>query len=308
MTGYFGVLSGALIGLGLVMLALSRGVHIENLKLLVFGNVPIKKPIDIPAVPRLFWPSLSALALGVIAISAPQAAKLTRQTYEWWAFTPIVNMTEEDLDRCKAGRTNFGNPFVGNPNLDHFLALIIEEYKRCARDIDYNNTGPYAEKYLSAVHEKAGAGWVAAFVSWAINESNLDQYVDVSSDSTELKANFAKRGLLNEGAPDEFLIGDIVFLRTTEDQPNSIYPTVLIAGNDVILLLVSGNNRNSGFEYGGGMVGAGALPKNDARIDSVARFKVPLTPTPERPKEGEPASENPLASAGEARPSSTPLP
>ncbi len=280
---YFGVLSAAVIAIGCVLLALSRGVHIQNLKLFVLGNVPLAKAIDIPAFPRLFWPSLAVLVIGAGLFAVPYATNLARQTFQWYAFTPITNMTQDDLAKCKKGRTNFGYPYVGNANLDHFLALVIDEYKRCARDIDFNNTGPYAEKYLSAVGEKPGAGWVAAFVSWAIKESNLDQYVEVSSESADLKANFAKKGLLIEGIPDKFLIGDIVFLRTTEDQPNSIYPTVLIAGNDEVLLLVSGNNRNSGFEYGGGMVGAGALPTNDARINSVGRFNVERRPPPELP-------------------------
>jgi hypothetical protein len=285
LTDYFGVVSGGLIGLGLILLALSRGVHIERLRLLVLGDVPITKPIDIPASPRLFWPSLAALALGVIALSTPQATKLARETYEWYAFTPIINMTEEDLAKCKAGRANIGNPSLGDPRLDHFFALVIGEYKRCARDIDFNNTGPYAEKYLKAVNEKPGEGWVAAFVSWAIKESNLDEFVDVSSDSATLKANFARSGLLIEGEPYDFKIGDIVFLHTTEDQPNAIFPTVLIGEDPTqnYLYLVSGNNRNNSFEFGGGMVAAGALRIDSSKIDSVGRFGVERRPPPASP-------------------------
>jgi len=74
----------------------------------------------------------------------------------------------------------------------------------------------------------------------------------------------------------------------------------LIAGNDNILLLVSGNNRNHGFEFGGGMVGLSPLPKDDRRIDSVGRFKVERRSP--QPKEETPAPENPLASAGEEPP------
>jgi hypothetical protein len=300
LTEYFSVLSGALIGLGLVLLALARGVHIQNLNLLVFGSVPIKKPIEIQAVPRLFWPSLAALALGILALATPPATNLARQTYAWYSFTPITNMTAQDVERCKAGRANYGDPFVGDPNLDHFLALVIGELKRCARDIDHNNTGPYAEKYLAAVNEQPGEGWVSAFVGWAIKEANLDQYVDVSGTSATLRENFLRAGLLIEGTPEEFLVGDIVFMRTIEDQPNSVFPTVLIAGNDNILLLVSGNNRNHGFEFGGGMVGLSPLPKDDRRIDSVGRFKVERRSP--QPKEETPAPENPLASAGEEPP------
>jgi hypothetical protein len=299
-TGYFGVLSAALIGCGLVLLALSRGVHIQSLNLVVFGSVPIKKPLELAALPRLFWPSLLVLVLGVVALVGPPAANFARQTYERYTFTPIVNMTEKDVERCKKGRENFGDPFVGDPNLDHFLALIIGELKRCARDIDYNNTGPYAEKYLAAVGERAGEGWVAAFVSWAIEESNLDQYVEVSGTSATLRENFRGKGLLIEGAPDEFLVGDIVFVRTVEDQPNSVFPTVLIAENDKILFLASGNNRNTGFEFGGGMVAASALPREDRRIDSVGRFKVERHAP--APKEDSPAAANPLARAGEENP------
>ena len=160
---------------------------------------------------------------------------------------------------------------------------MIDEYKRCARDIDFNNTGPYAEKYLSAVGEKPGAGWVAAFVSWAIKESNLDQYVEVSSDSADLKANFAKKRPSDRRQPGQFLIGDIVFLRTTEISRTRSFRPCSSRGTTRSCCLVSGNNRNSGFEYGGGMVGAGALPTTMREINSVGRFNVERRPPPELP-------------------------
>jgi hypothetical protein len=147
-----------LIGLGIILLAWSRGIHIANLNLLLLGNVPLKTPIDITARPRLFWPSIASLILGASIVATTMATNYARDAYNWYNFSAIRNMPDTVLATCKSERRTMVGEAVlpDDPQLSHFLGKIIGEYKECAREIDYDNTGLFVDKYLAAVTEPRG--------------------------------------------------------------------------------------------------------------------------------------------------------
>jgi hypothetical protein len=291
----------ALIALGIILLGWSRGLRIESLNLLVLGRLPLNKPIEISARPLLLWPSLAAFALGASIAAAGPIISTVGDTINRYRYTPIENMPAETVDACKKDRTQLvGEVITGDSGIDHFLYEIINEYKDCAREIDYDNTGPFVEKYLAAVDEPPGEGWVAAFISWAMVEAGLDEVVDISTDSAELRENFRRKDRLIEGAPDRYVRGDIVFIGTREDVPNAIFPTVLIDIDDQndLLTIVSGNAVNHHFKdvFSGQMVAASRIPKDYDRIDSVGRFRaLPDEWEPNEPEAASPETSQPAA-------------